>query len=1703
MAVPISDDAEEELRLIGEWERNWEAAVVRGSHWTPAGVEAVAAWAERSPWMEPEAILSLARSGVTPDSETGMAASQAAGGDYFTGWRQGREPTEAPTIPRRSRAGRSFWSRAMDAGTFGRHTAARQALGNDAVKASLMVTPLEQVIRGDLTAEELLASAPDATWEMVAELHNQAVQVRNLLRDEFGDEWLSRHLDTGAEGAAQAPVSKPEWMNDEQWRQVEGHVTRGEPLPDRVDPAVQNWLGTFTINRAAGGVGDVNVPADVASAVAEGRFDPSALSADMATRLVQEARGERAQGFENPVVPVARVAFMALNAPLQELQGSFRSVVSDVRRNGWAAALNPLDESSRANLATARPQSDLGIAAEQLAAGRPVDTGSGFFVSPESAVGQARLRRERSYGTIGGQVITPGRWAVDAFTGLDPGDTGFGAASGLIDFAVAVGADPIDWAGGAILGARRGARLFDEAGTLGRAADAAVPAASSRYQQALDRAAPPAADEINALGVARVGDTDGRPFPTVGPAEDVTVDDLDAIAQQAARRPVWTRPNLDREANIGVYSHALEPNTDPATLSGWLLAGDGRQVVERIAAESDFYSLWKGTKGKIDPQTLLRLADTADPDEVTGVLFDALRLRGDRTFTYNPPNVNRGSWTRRAFSDMPVNRLRTDNPAEFLTGLDSMLTNARVPQATIAARIRQAAEAPTTVGRVGVFEQGLDDIADALVARGVPEQAARAVTGHIEEYARTDRLFNTRDGIETAALPEQQVFAPDGRVVHAEPRAHLAVEMAPEMVQVPNIREIRRLSSWMQKVGPLFVGPEGDWQALGRVPQFLDGLSTNVWKRLTLLRVAWPVRQVLIDEQGRMAAAGVPSIWRHPVHLLASLMVDGRTEARMLGSIDEANGAFLMADEYQASLLRGGVYDPIDLKRTSLGIWRRIEKGQEEFTEAWGRELGQLAADPIASRLAGGKSVQAVVDDLMAGDLADLRADMTLRHLPVSMADEAGVRNYVESVWSRLRHKTGENPELMEAVAEGFLRGDGKPLFFSHPGTWEPTDGFADRLAGYLDSAPDAVKGERRTAMTDRIAGLENATNRLFHLLGSAPSNKLSRAPAWRWYYFESLAERMPMLTREAQEKVIEQAGRYRIASGWSFTVGDRTIGVGDKLLERLKAGMARGADPDGADFETAQMFGRIEAMERTKRLLGDLSTRNQMADAFRVIAPFGSAWREAMTAYARLVKANPLVVYDVMKGVQGAMESGFFYRDPNGELVFAYPGSAQLMSAIPGAEAAPFPLTGRVQGLTMGFEVFPGLGPVATFPLAHAIPDTPKWDGLRELLIPYGTEAGIQILVPEWAEKMSVALRNSDADGPLGGMFRSLGKFLGGDSPESIASFNSSVVDVATYLISTGEYDLTAPGGMDDLLTDARDRAVHLWFWRGLAQSTVPSAPRWNTVFDTGDGDTVMVAPMLERLQQLREEDPLHASQRFLDEFGELAFGILSPKTQSNALYVPYDEEGFDWVRDHSDLMDRYPEIGALFAPRGGGPAGIGAYMRRLESGQVESVDPADWLNRGQDALASVLYNTARDNAERRAAEAGYESVPQVLQDELRDYRRFLIDTYPGYLADTRTAPDITRTIGLLDDALQAEEVFRDSDAGRALALYLDARDNALARISAETDARSLSAEAAAPIRQRLRAYGAQLVQQHPDFINLWERVFSREVELADEEAQ
>jgi hypothetical protein len=99
-------------------------------------------------------------------------------------------------------------------------------------------------------------------------------------------------------------------------------------------------------------------------------------------------------------------------------------------------------------------------------------------------------------------------------------------------------------------------------------------------------------------------------------------------------------------------------------------------------------------------------------------------------------------------------------------------------------------------------------------------------------------------------------------------------------------------------------------------------------------------------------------------------------------------------------------------------------------------------------------------------------------------------------------------------------------------------------------------------------------------------------------------------------------------------------------------------------------------------------------------------------------------------------------------------------------------------------------------------------------------------------------------------------------------------------YLYSSGDYDTSDPDGQADLLRDAQHKAKMLYFLRGMAQSTAPTAPTYEFSVKDKDGHLTAMHLVADEYRKLLDEDPATATEKLLDTYGHAVFLATVGKT-------------------------------------------------------------------------------------------------------------------------------------------------------------------------------------------------------------------------------
>ncbi|MFQ5524442.1 MAG: hypothetical protein ACE5F5_12865, partial [Acidimicrobiia bacterium] len=716
------------------------------------------------------------------------------------------------------------------------------------------------------------------------------------------------------------------------------------------------------------------------------------------------------------------------------------------------------------------------------------------------------------------------------------------------------------------------------------------------------------------------------------------------------------------------------------------------------------------------------------------------------------------------------------------------------------------------------------------------------------------------------------------------------------------------------------------------------------------------------------------------------------------------------------------------------------------------------------------------------GSGAELRLDDALSEGWERLAyDRAFADEYVDTVVRRISIKTGDNPDLVEAIGTGKL-GD---LSLRKFGAQKD---LAKALESYEDSLPAWVKVD--ATFVDRTQGqkfmqwLDGLVQRGFHVLMSVPTNKLSRAPFFRQTFYRRMEELLGWADRPTQEAIL------KAAKPW----------VSRSDLRRMAKIVNAGSGTRLTSLQDAELLAKAHALNKTRDTLYDLSRRNNFFEAARLIFPFGEAWKEIIGAWSKLLRQNPSALRRAQQGLQGGLGpgfgeltneflgtgtlpgQGFFYEDPlTQKLIFNYPFSEPISKALLGTDQAQFALTGTLSGLNLfSATVLPGMGPFIQIPAAAVLPNRPgQWETLYNVIFPFGEpelDRGVlESQLPAWMRKIR------------SGLFA---------NPDTDRIYANTTMDVMRALVRSGEYSWNTQEEQQELLDAAKARAKMLFFIRGIAQSTVPTGPslRWSTEDAKGNLVPVkLLADEYRRLMELYSGDSDRALTEWLRLFGTENLLALQGKTRE-IIYRPLTEQGDQWIGRNQDIVRDFPLVAGFFAPDPlEGNFDYVAYLRTIEEKTRQQLSPEEMLLLSNEFLGTLAWENAKSKvAGRNDAQTRLwlDTVHSQLQAQYRGFDAFV------------PTVDRPKPEALIEEIVRAIEDPRlaDTDTAKAVRLYLEARaaaqtvvDENSARLNGSKSFKS--SQSTKFLRDWLRDVAEAIIAEYPDFARVWQRAFRREL--------
>lgn len=791
----------------------------------------------------------------------------------------------------------------------------------------------------------------------------------------------------------------------------------------------------------------------------------------------------------------------------------------------------------------------------------------------------------------------------------------------------------------------------------------------------------------------------------------------------------------------------------------------------------------------------------------------------------------------------------------------------------------------------------------------------------------------------------------------------------------------------------------------------------------------------------------------------------------------------------------------------------RAGAGSEYWARGLVGELGMAHREPVVQQ-----ALRLSEDEFLEGLWSEnwgrsAREQMAAGRDPANPNEAAWLRvrddravsdAYGRAVLKELEELHRGDETLIEAIRTGRL--EGERLAVNGNGAVQPNPKAVKIAEGYQQAGagPDFVKVQRAIIRTwknseEDSRQLRTVIAALFDMLGTKPSNYLTRSPHFRLTYWDEIEKLLPALDARGQQVLLDNLDLANLPQA---------------KAARLRSAVRRN-DAGTLTWTQVDLLASQRSLDNVREVLYDLHKKSQFFDAMRLVMPFGEAWREMLVTWARLARDYPQVTNRAQQTLSGIREApanpitglptgmpnldaegnyiggkptGFFRFDPRTDSeVFTYPLTAWLSKVF--GSPLPTPMIGRTAGLSMITTGLPGIGPAVQLPVSELLRNKPQFDSLKEILFPFGEPQGSDFserltyaVSPNWFKKFSQA----SAD------------------PRTDPQFGNLVTDVMAVLSSTGEYkiagardpnDPTAASEADRLLKDSISQARWLSVVATMGSFVMPSAPSFDMYVKKNQskpgGDKLVL------LQQLRDD-----YRRMVNKFGAdegqsqfvKTYGVDNifarvPKSELNVAGLEATKAQRDWERANSEIVAQFPKTWALFAPGGKeSDFNLDVYQLQRDAGYRDWSNTQNVQQRGIAIRAEAAWDAVR-------AQTGGDRPTRQQLAQRAVAKKQLQKWYPGWTGVYTGADEQAARLAELERAAE-EPLTRDTPFATALREYFMLRDsiNVAALQYSDKSTSVFNSRETALARSSLLGQVDVLRTQNKNFSRAWDEVLKYE---------
>lgn len=953
-----------------------------------------------------------------------------------------------------------------------------------------------------------------------------------------------------------------------------------------------------------------------------------------------------------------------------------------------------------------------------------------------------------------------------------------------------------------------------------------------------------------------------------------------------------------------------------------------------------------------------------------------------------------------------------------------------------------------------------------------------------------------------------------------------------EAVKLPNAH----IDSEFAQGGTILPDPQKVMEAMGRITgliargemsqnayETISKITTDWWRTAMLLRGAYIVRNIA-EMQIRMFLEGGQNVFANPLRM-AAMASATRTRSP---AMERLAAKFKTYDEgIDGTMLKVGKGDEQDLmdvhadfmgtmldthsladNRTYRNLRAQgmtmTRPGEPHFSVGWSHQLMALRGSRVA-RIAVG-DYPASLDDMVKAarkqgqlDEREVVMDWLFNHpdgtrlrdymgkssdeMRKIMDDPEGVRQYLwtspMSVEARIRNMSGEIPNLREFLRTGVLKDDAGKVLWETKGRrlgplyYTENEKYDDLSSVLRHHFEEKVAGKDIIAPVSIGSGSMFKENRSlvdwFFQKSASMERTSALGPEWKYAYWNEVAKRSHLLDAKSLAEVRAIAKRSLPRTSPVHKVLATAKGDGPLIASDIHA-------VSGA-----------KAGEHVRDLFYDARRRNAAWHQMRLVFPFGQAWGNTLTTWAKLASKNPQQVYKFGKAWQAAQSTGsqavydafnavdpfgdvhyddsqgFMYHDENrgGQLMFRYPMAASPLMGIMGqTQDASLGMSAPVSGLNLAFSgdnPLPGLGPMAVGAIGlTGLQDQPGpiGDMIRGLAFPFGEpdpETGLlEQNVPSWAR------------------YAILGAGMAPGGGEAFRRQQQKGALIAAA--SRNDYgDLTDPANQKRWFADADGIAKIASFIRGFGAFVLPASPvtEWQTKDKAGNW--LPIASVAAQYRQMESEyGNDQAIVNLVDQYGEKGLVSLIASTGGEK---SLSDDAYKWTLAHPDDAERIgADALALLFPGDTSPV---SQAWQKANGMRRDLS---W-NEKQDAALGLLYRYQIAQVYAAAAKSGWTA------DEIQQGKDAVLERFGGKVPPRAFDPNYYDNLLASFRAAVNSDAMQDNPAIDGVRQALSVYDAALSsyRESAKDPRATLTGKKAAPWRDELHSALDDILAQNP----------------------